>query len=65
MFDKRPELLELPYLASGFEYQASEVMSCIRQGMLQSQLNTWQDTLGTQRVMDEILAQVGVSYPFL
>ena len=65
LFDKPPELLELPYLASGFEYQASEAMSCIRQGGLQSQLNTWQDTLGTQRVMDEILAQVGVSYPFL
>jgi hypothetical protein len=52
-------------LATGFEYQATEVMNCIRQGKLQSDLNTWQDTLGTQQVMDEILAQVGVKYPFL
>lgn len=51
--------------ASGFEYQIEEVMRCVRAGKLQSDTMPWAATLGNARVMDRVLAEGGVVYPFL
>jgi predicted dehydrogenase len=56
---------DLPFRASGFEYQIEEVMACIAAGKLQSEVMSWQESIDTMQIMDEIRSQVGVSYPFL
>ncbi|MGY5449977.1 Gfo/Idh/MocA family protein [Agarivorans sp. MS3-6] len=57
--------IDFPFKASGFEYQIEEVMRCVRNGKLQSEVISWNDSVATMQVMDEILNQVGVSYPFV
>lgn len=52
------------FRASGFEYEAEEVMRCIRAGKLQSDIMPWADTLGNMRIMDEMLTHTGLDYPF-
>jgi predicted dehydrogenase len=59
------EVFESPFRASGFEYQIEEVMQCVRAGKLQSDIISWQESLTTMQIMDEIRSQVGVRYAFL
>ena len=47
----------------GFQYQAAEAARRITAGDLQSPVVPWSATLEVQQMMDEALAQVGVSYP--
>lgn len=58
-------VIEMPFRATGFEYQIEEVMSCIAQGKLQSEVISWQDSINTMKVMDEIRHQIGLEYQFL
>lgn len=57
--------IELPFRATGFEYQIEEVMNCIAQGKLQSDVISWQNSINTMKTMDEIRRQIGLEYPFL
>ncbi|NLS11966.1 Gfo/Idh/MocA family oxidoreductase [Vibrio sp. SM6] len=64
--DGEPEcMIELPFRATGFEYQIEEVMHCIARGELQSNIMPWQDSLNTMKTMDAIRAQIGLDYPFV
>ncbi|WP_026958927.1 Gfo/Idh/MocA family protein [Aliagarivorans taiwanensis] len=54
-----------PFQSSGFEYQAMEVMRCLKEGKLQSDTIPWLDTLGNMQVMEQALNKLGVHYPFL
>ncbi|TGG91302.1 Gfo/Idh/MocA family oxidoreductase [Natronospirillum operosum] len=51
--------------ASGFEYQIEAATAAIRAGQLECPGMPWAATLGTARVMDQILREGGVTYPFL
>ncbi len=57
--------VELPFRATGFEYQIEEVMCCIAEGKQQSDVMSWQDSLNTMKTMDEIRRQIGLEYAFL
>ncbi|MBD0785359.1 Gfo/Idh/MocA family oxidoreductase [Vibrio sp. Y2-5] len=59
------QVIELPFRATGFEYQIEEVMNCIAQGKLQSDVISWQDSINTMKNMDEIRRQIGLEYAFL
>lgn len=52
------------YKLNGFEYQIQEVMDCVRTGKIESQRMSHADSLGFQRTMDRIRAQIGLRYPF-
>jgi predicted dehydrogenase len=57
------ERVEAPYLAQGMVHEAIEAQRCLREGLLESPLAPWSETLGVMRTMDEIRAQIGVVYP--
>ncbi len=59
------QIVELPFRATGFEYQIEEVMSCIAEGKLQSNVMSWQESINTMSTMDEIRRQIGLEYSFL
>lgn len=59
------QVVELPFRSTGFEYQIEEVMRCISEGKLQSDVMSWQETMNTMRTMDEIRKQIGLEYAFL
>ncbi|MEP0174959.1 MAG: Gfo/Idh/MocA family oxidoreductase [Paraglaciecola sp.] len=61
--DKCVQTIEIPHAANGFEYEIEEVMNCIEQGKLCSDLMSHKDSISVLQVMDEIRSQLGVKYP--
>ncbi len=55
--------IELPPACNGYEYEASEVMECLRAGRLESMAMPHQITIEVLRIMDELRRQWGLAYP--
>ncbi len=62
--DGEEEVLEIPYEGNGYNYEAAEVMECLRQGRTESEIMPLDDSLAVMRTLDWIRAQWGLSYPF-
>lgn len=61
----RPTQVEYVDLTNrGWGYEAIEVNRCIDEGLLQTPMHSWQDSLMLARVMQRIRAQFGIRYPF-
>ena len=61
--DKDPETYSVDLLGIGYTYEAVEVARCLREGLLESPLVSWQDSLGVMDVLDAVRDQIGVRYP--
>lgn len=61
--EAEPETESVELLGVGYTHEATEVARCLRAGLLQSPLVTWEDSVATMRLLDEIRAQIGVRYP--
>lgn len=57
------ERVEAPFLAGGMVHEAIEAQRCLREGLRESPLAPWSETLAVMRTTDAVRAQVGVSYP--
>jgi predicted dehydrogenase len=57
------EVMDIPYEGNGYNYQAAEVMRCIRAGKIESETMPHAETLAIMRTMDQIRAQWGLEYP--
>jgi len=60
---KENETIKMPFESNGFEYEAREVMKCLRTGKLESDIMPLNETLSIMKTMDEIRAQWGLKYP--
>ena len=58
-----PEEITIPMEGNGFHYEAAEVMSCLRDGRLESEILPLDETLEIMRTMDTLRAQWGLKYP--
>lgn len=66
LYDNNYECIDTfkePFRINGYEYEATEVNRCLREGLLQSPLNTLEDTLTNMKLLDEIRLQWGLTYP--
>ena len=54
---------ELPHQTNGMEYEAAEVMSCLRQGKIESDLMPLDETMSIISCLDKIRGQWGLTYP--
>lgn len=54
---------DVPYLGHGMAHEAIEAQRCLREGLLESPLAPWSETLGVMATMDEVRRLVGVVYP--
>jgi predicted dehydrogenase len=57
------QLIDLPLVGNGYNYQAAEVMRCLRAGWLESATMPLAETLAIMQTMDEIRLQWGLRYP--
>lgn len=57
------EHFEVTHKANGYEYEAMEVMECIRLGKLESDVVPHKDTLDIMRIMDSLRHDWGLEYP--
>jgi predicted dehydrogenase len=62
--NEAPITIARPFRINGFEYEIEEAMRCIRDGRIESERMTHQETIETLRWMDHIRAEIGVKYPF-
>jgi predicted dehydrogenase len=60
---KEPQTFTVPYIGNGWNYEAVEVIECLRSEKLESHLASHQDTLTLIRTMDRIRTQIGLNYP--
>lgn len=57
------ELMEFPFAGNGYQFEAAEVMSCLRAGKLESCVMPLDETLSIMRTLDAIRVQWGLRYP--
>ena len=50
-------------MGNGYNYEAAEVMDCLRKGQLQSDIVPHAETLAVMKTMDTIRKQWGLTYP--
>ncbi|MCX6561766.1 MAG: Gfo/Idh/MocA family oxidoreductase, partial [Candidatus Aminicenantes bacterium] len=60
---RHPRAIHAPYRGNGLHYQAAEVMRCLGQGLTESPVMPWAETLSIMETMDKIRAQWGLVYP--
>ena len=58
-----PEEFNLPVTGIGFAHEAEEAMRCLRAGLVESPLVTWQDTVEVMEILDAARERIGVRYP--
>ena len=62
--DGRPdELIDLPGVGNGYNYEAAEVGRCLHAGRTESDVMPLDETLAIMRTLDEVRAQWGLRYP--
>jgi predicted dehydrogenase len=61
--DLAPQLIEVPFTANGYTYEAAEVHRCLREGALESPLMPWEETVAIMETMDALRGQWGLRYP--
>jgi hypothetical protein len=57
------EVMEFPLVGNGYQFEAAEVMRCLRAGKLESDLMPLDETLAIMKTLDAIRAQWGLKYP--
>lgn len=57
------ETLDLPYLATGYSYEAREVMECMDSGKLESDIMSHGESLKIMKIMDQLRQSWGMRYP--
>jgi predicted dehydrogenase len=62
-FGKREKVLKFPFKGNGFSFEAEEVMVCLREGRLESDIMPLDESLSIMETMDQIRAQWGLRYP--
>ena len=60
--DGQDEVIELPFAANGYQFEAMEVGRCLREGKTESEAMPLDETLQIMRTMDEARAQFGLRY---
>lgn len=60
---KAPERFDLPRQGNGYNYEAAEVMRCLRAGLKESPILPLDETRAIMQTLDEIRAQWGLRYP--
>ena len=60
---QEPTTMEMPYEGNGYQFEATEVMDCLRANRLESDLMPLDETVSVMQTMDTIRAQWGLRYP--
>jgi predicted dehydrogenase len=61
--DRDPTIIEMPYKGNGYQFEAAEVMACLRANQLESDLMSLDETLSIMQTLDAIRAEWGLTYP--
>ncbi len=57
------EVMEFPLSGNGYQFEAAEVMRCLREGKTESPMMPLNETLSIMRTLDAVRAQWGLHHP--
>lgn len=60
---QQEQVFDVPFEGNGYNYEAAEVMRCLREGLTESPIMPLDETLAILRTMDSIRAGWGLVYP--
>jgi hypothetical protein len=60
---REEETMSLSFEGNGYNYEALEVMNCLRGGRLESDVMPLDETVAIMETMDRMRAQWGLRYP--
>ncbi len=60
---KEAERIEFEHVGEGFQFEAMEVASCLREGRTESCVMPLDDTIAVMRTLDAVRAQLGLKFP--
>lgn len=60
---KEDQLVEMPLVGNGYNYQAEEVHRCLRNGRIESDIISHAETVAIMKTMDTIRLKCGMKYP--
>ena len=63
IYGEEEQNISCPYSGNGFEEQITHVCECINNGLTQSPVNTFEQSLFIAKQMDEIRKMTGIVYP--
>ena len=63
LLDGTKEIIEAKFLGNGFEEQIIHTCECVKNGLKESPINTFEQTLFITKQMDEIREKIGLKYP--
>ena len=63
LLDGTKEIIKEKFLGNGFEEQIIHVCECVKKGLKESPINTFEQTLFITKQMDEIREKIGLKYP--
>jgi dihydrodiol dehydrogenase / D-xylose 1-dehydrogenase (NADP) len=55
--NEQEEIINMPFIANGYEYEAQEVMNCLKEGKTQSNIMSWKESVEIMKIMDELQKQ--------
>ena len=61
--EMEPESIHLPYTGNGYQFEAQEVVDCLRAGKTESEIMPLRDSESLMGTMDTIRRQWGLTYP--
>jgi predicted dehydrogenase len=61
--EKEKETIEIPYDSTGFQFEAMEAIKCIKDGKIESEIITLDESLEIMTILDTIRAQWNFKYP--
>ena len=61
--EMEPESIHLRYTGNGYQFEAQEVVDCLRAGKTESDIMPLRDSESLMRTMDTIRRQWGLTYP--
>lgn len=63
VYNEFTEVSSPSFVSNGYNYEAEEVMRCIRQGLIESPVMPHSDSLGVLEIMDNVRHSGGLYYP--
>lgn len=60
---KEPEKFEMPFEGNGYNYEAVEVMKCLREDKLESDVMPLDESLSIMKIIDKVREQWKLEYP--
>ena len=55
---------DLPTIGSGYSYEIEEVHKCLKKGLIESEMWSWQNSIDLINLLDEVRNITGTTFPF-